>query len=390
MLTMTDVQLDLLQKLNELCQKADVKYVLHGHAAFLAYSHQPFDYINSIEVLMCQGDAEKITNILDDDRYYFEDFRSNPKFDRHYMMFGFKNSIDLKKYDLNFTKTRNLKNQCIRITIHFIEQPPDKFAKKILRANRKLSNRHLETTSYDYNNFQRKQKICKSIFKIIGDDYYNKKLYNFKKRSISINTWDDIKEYPLIKITGKRPMESDIFNSISRVEIGNTYSFIFKEFERYAEHCYGKNWQENEWPLVNKCTSAIICWQEYSKDPKVQESIDKIQKNHELIHEQYAETRDYRKVVRAAKRQIMQSESVIHTREKYIKEKKDIIKLYQSGNIDELGEVLKPLIYSMKNGIRRGYTYSVDEEIDDILDSYLISVDRKQLADKIKSYRIDI
>ena len=70
--------------------------MLHGHAAFLGYYNKSFEEVNSLEVLMCQGDAEKISNILDDDSYYFEDFRTNPKFDRHYMLFGFKNSIDLK------------------------------------------------------------------------------------------------------------------------------------------------------------------------------------------------------------------------------------------------------------------------------------------------------
>ena len=53
--------------------------------------------METFEVMMCQGDAERISNLLDDDDYYFEDFRTNPKFDKHYMMFGFKNSLDLKK-----------------------------------------------------------------------------------------------------------------------------------------------------------------------------------------------------------------------------------------------------------------------------------------------------
>lgn len=91
MLTRNDIQRDLLEKFNELCDKANVNYVLHGHAAFLAFNNLPINKVNSFEVLMCQGDAEKVSNILDDDAYYFEDSKSNPKFTGPYMMFGLKN-----------------------------------------------------------------------------------------------------------------------------------------------------------------------------------------------------------------------------------------------------------------------------------------------------------
>ena len=86
MLTREEIQIDLLTKLNELCDKANVKYVLHDQAAFLAYNDEPIDSIASIEVLMCQGDAEKLADLLDDDDFYFEYFRTNPKFDKHFIM----------------------------------------------------------------------------------------------------------------------------------------------------------------------------------------------------------------------------------------------------------------------------------------------------------------
>ena len=45
---------------------------------------------------------------------------------------------------------------------------------------------------------------------------------------------------------------------------------------------------------------------------------------------------------------------------------------------------------AQEHGIRVGYTFSVDEDIDEILDWYLRETDRKELADKIKKQRIDI
>ena len=47
MLTREEIQIDLLTKLNELCDKANVKYVLHDQAAFLAYNDEPIDSVAS-------------------------------------------------------------------------------------------------------------------------------------------------------------------------------------------------------------------------------------------------------------------------------------------------------------------------------------------------------
>ena len=90
------------------------------------------------------------------------------------------------------------------------------------------------------------------------------------------------------------------------------------------------------------------------------------------------------------KRHVKQSGRVIHTREEFIGQKEDILKLYDNKNIEKLTLILKPLMEAQEHGIRVGYTFSVDEDIDEILDWYLRETDRKELADKIKKQRIDI
>ena len=66
------------------------------------------------------------------------------------------------------------------------------------------------------------------------------------------------------------------------------------------------------------------------------------------------------------------------------------MKLYQTENMEELGTVLEPLIRSLSIGINRGYTYSVDEDIDNVLDSYLRKTNETELANEIKKYKVDI
>lgn len=390
MLTRSEVQLDLLQKLNELCEKANVKYVLHGQAAYLAYFNQPFNQVKSLEVLMCQGDAEKISNLLDDDKYYFEDFRTNPKFDRQYMMFGLKESIDLKDKDLIFNSKRHIDNHCIRINIHFILRPTNKFARKVINTNRKVSKVRNMEASTDFNNFRKKKELVNKVFRFINDDFYNKSMYVFKNKTISLKTWDEIKKYPLIKIAGRRPIESKIFDSISKVSIDGINSYIFEDFETYASHFYGINWREKKWASVNQFTSALTPWEEFSEDPQVKEIIEGIENRYVTVYEKALKTVKYRDTIREMRKQVIQSKRVVYTREETLQQKDNIIELYQAGNMEGLEEIFAPLIQSMKFGIKCGYTYSVDEEIDSIFDSYLRETDMGELADTIKELRVDV
>lgn len=390
MLTRTDIQLDLLSKLNELCEKANVKYVLHGHGAVLAYTNQPFEEINSLEVLMCQGDAEKIAELLDDDKYYFEDSRNNPKFNKQYMMFGYKNSIDIKYNDLDFNKTRHIKNHCIRISIIFIEKPRTKNTRKVLKFNQKLLKVNNIETKTNQNNVLKKQKMSNYFFTVVRPGFYNKIMYTFKKKNISINTWDDIKKYPAVKISTKKPIKSEIFDSISTVDIDGMTSFVLNDFDEYAKHFYGKNWENKKWPAVTSHSSSLVSWEEYSQDLDVQKNFDNIQKNYEITYDRVAKTADSRVLIKEMRTQVYQSERVVHNRQHYLENKEEVMKIYQNGDLDELKEALNPLIYSMKKGIKCGYTYSVDEDIDNVLDSFLRQTNRSSLADKIIKYRIDI
>ena len=55
--TRKDIQLDLLRKLNELSEEANVSYALHKQAAILAYKNESINEMESLDVIMCQGDA---------------------------------------------------------------------------------------------------------------------------------------------------------------------------------------------------------------------------------------------------------------------------------------------------------------------------------------------
>ncbi len=410
MLTRRDIQLDLLQKLNELCDKANVKYVLHGQSAFLAYNEEPIDYIDSFEVLMCQSDAEKIADMLDDDKYYFEDFRSNPKFDEHFMMFGYKESLDLKIKDLNFMKTRNIDNHCIRINIRFIEHPIEKGYQLEYYRHLFWKFRFLNVTTDDLWYLNKLKGFINFIYGIVGEERITNHRYNSKRKSYTIDTWDDIKNYKVIRIDDAGNIKSEIFNDIVPKELDGVPSFIFKDFNYYASHYYGFNWEEKKWANSQGTTSSLISWEEFSKDADFKKHMEK---NQEYFEYTYANSTNLNEkkilkfikrftfpestklynnllITRDFKQNVLQSGSILHNRDDYIEQKDELMQLYNDRNYDELEFRMEPLISSMRKGVNLGYTYSVDEDIDQLLDNYLRETGQGKLANQIIQLREDI
>ena len=390
MLTRKEIQIDLLNKLNELCDKANVKYALHSQAAYLAYLNKPIDFIESFEVMMCQGDAERIADILDDDRYYFEDFRSNPKFDRHYMMFGYRDSLDLKLTDINFDTERHIDNNCIRITIYYIEhQVPKGHAKKLKSRNELWKLRHMNINNSQFRRMKCRKRLINLSCRLIGNKRVNKRRYEYKKLNYAIDTWDDIKNYPYVRFSGKK-LKSGLLNGTVPTQLEGIPSYILENFEAYFKVFYGSSWKTKEWRRFDGFKSSNVSWDEFSNNPKVKECLAEIQRNNEIMYFDNLELKKYKKSTKKISKYVLQSENVVITREKYLMRKDEIIKAYEDNNTEELGILLNPLIESMKECLTLKYTYSVDEDIDRILDEYLRENNNKALANKINRFKTDI
>ncbi|WP_406535723.1 hypothetical protein [Methanobrevibacter sp.] len=390
MLTRKEIQMDLLNKLNELCDKANVKYALHSQAAYLAYFDEPIEFIESFEVIMCQGDAEKIADILDDDKYYFEDFRVNPKFDRHYMMFGYRDSLDLKLTDINFETERHIENNCVRITIYFIEhQVPKGHAKKLKSRNDLWKLRHMNVNSSQLWRKKYQKKLINLACFLIGNKRINKRRYEYKKLNYAIDTWDNIKNYPFVRFSGKK-LKSSLLNEVVPTKLEGIPSYILKDFEPYFKIFYGGSWKDKKWGMYDGFKSSTLSWEEFSNNPKIKECLDEIQRNNEIMYFDNIRLKNYQKTTNKISRHVLQSENVVITREKYAELKDEIIKAHEENDVEKLGILLNPLIESMKESLNLNYSYSVDEDIDRILDEYLRKNKNKRLANKIKKFKADI
>ena len=389
MMTRKEIQLNLLKKLDELCEKANVKYALHGQAAVLAYKGEDIDFMESLKVMMCQGDAEKIADSLDDDRYYFEDFRSNPKFDRHFMMFGYRDSLDLKKLDLNFKTDRHIENHCIRINITFINHPiPKGTGKTLTEAKKEWEFRHMELHSHKFWRCKMRQKKINFKCFLKGNKKINKQRYDVKKKHYAIDTWDSIEKYSYVRVSGHK-FKSEVLSNLVPIEFDGVNTYILNDFETYARILYGLSWREKEFIQHSSFESSLISWEEFSQNPKIKECLSKIHKGYEDMYFEHMQLKKYKNSTKKISKHVVQSANVLNTRKKLIAEKENIIELHNSNDSKKLGEALAPLIESQNKSLLLGYSYSVDDEIDAILDEYLRENKRVKLANKIKKIKVD-
>ena len=390
MLSRKEIQLDLLRKFNELCQEANVKYALHDQAAVLAYRDEPIDYIDSLKVMMCQGDAERIADILDDDRYYFEDFRSNPKFDRHYMMFGYKDSLDLKNLDLNFKTDRHIENHCIRINISFINhQIPKGTGKKLTEEKKEWNFRHMELHSNKFWRCRLRQKRMNISSFLKGNKKVNKERYETKKKHYAINTWDNIKKYRFVRVSGKK-FKSDAFNELVSKEFEGIPVYILKDFDYYASTLYSNDWHMKGFGKSRSFESSNISWEEFSQNPKVKECMAEIQRYYELMYFDNSKLKECQKKTSLISKHVIQSANVFNTRKEYIAQKDDIMDSYNKKDFEKLGDLFSQLIESQNESLLLGYSFSVDEDIDKIFDEYLRETKRVKLANKINKLRVSV
>ena len=104
---------------------------------------------------------------------------------------------------------------------------------------------------------------------------------------------------------------------------------------------------------------------------------------------EHMQLKKYKNSTKKISKHVVQSANVLNTRKKLIAEKENIIELHNSNDSKKLGEALAPLIESQNKSLLLGYSYSVDDEIDAILDEYLRENKRVKLANKIKKLKVD-
>ena len=84
---------------------------------------------------------------------------------------------------------------------------------KFKRRLWKLRYLDLETNHLWYLNYSK--KALNGFYHITGNKRSINRRYNVKKENFSIWTWDEIKNYPLVKMAGTKAIDSNLFDKIT-------------------------------------------------------------------------------------------------------------------------------------------------------------------------------
>ena len=94
--TKTDIQIELLQEIEEICLKNNLNYVLAGENGLNAYlNHTIKNGPIDVSVAMTQGDIDRFCEIIEKEyknNRYVEGIFNSPKYNPFYVSYGNKNT----------------------------------------------------------------------------------------------------------------------------------------------------------------------------------------------------------------------------------------------------------------------------------------------------------
>ena len=193
MKTKTDIQLELLQEIDEVCSKNHLNYILFEIDGLNPF-HKTKEEPGLISVAMTQGDIERFSKIIEDnfsENRYVEGIFNNPRYTPIHVSYGNRNTTDIKILELSHN-------------IHRIENPKFWYVKTGLN-------------------------IANGVYSLTGG---GKRYYKEIKKNISIDKWEDIENYSEVNINNI-DISTDDLKEVKRIELQDIQLFISKNGEEF-------------------------------------------------------------------------------------------------------------------------------------------------------------
>lgn len=392
MKTKTDIQIELLQEIEEICLKNNLNYVLAGENGLNAYlNHTIKNGPIDVSVAMTQGDIDRFCEIIEKEyknNRYVEGIFNSPKYNPFYVSYGNKNTTYF-----NVVNIDNRIHHGIQVRIYPIRKAMDLNGNKIegwtpkLKRERKLRqklNKRIES-----NKFWREklaQKVLNIPYSLTGG---GKRYYNEVKKNIFIDKWEDIQKYSKVRIINKE-ITTESLKEIQKYEVDNIELSLPESADTYFSEIFGKNFKEKNIKAKGEGVRVIIDTQTSYEDI-IKESKDLILEAKALNEEIDEEANEYnaeRKTTKNLWHLVNMTDDQIKFIE-YSKDRSDALSKYDLDNEDELDIVyneLKPIISSLRKYSKFGMTYSINPEIDALIENLLLKKNKK-LLNKIKKIK---
>lgn len=384
-----DIQLELLQEINDICSKNDLKYIFVGKNAFNAYVNHTIKNNNAhVSIAMTLGDINRFCNIIEkqnNPNRYVESMFTNQKYIPLYTSYGNENTTDYHMIILN-----NNFHHGIHIRIYPI-------IKSVTLDDEKIEIMDSKTyKEYKFRKFLNKKIINKKFLPIkIGISLLNNiyTISGFRKKypnkifnKIYIDNWDDIQNYSNVKI-GKKIINSKYFKELTKYKVDNIELNYPKDTDNYFKQIYGRNIENVNVVLKPKRKNAIIDTEiSYKKIiNETKDLLDEIRSTHEeLVWGRFKVRREKKCVDNVWKLVKMTNSQIRYIN--FFNENIDYLlslDLNDKSQFEEMEIILNPIIEKLQKYANEGMTFSIDKKTDSLIRKFLLIKNNEELINKI-------
>ncbi len=385
--TKQDIELELLQEFDEICSKNDLKYILTGKNALNAYINNTFKNTNLIvSVAMTQGDINRFCKIIElenrNDRY-IEGVFNNPKHIDLFVSYGNENTANFNV--VNFKP--NIK-QGINIRIYPIMKAAELDGTKIIgissrhkreRKFRKFLNKRVEN---------KKLRFVKSGLNILNKAYdatgSRNRYYIQIMNNTYIDKWEDIQNYSMIRIINSL-IDTKYLKNTKKIKVDYLEVPVPKEADEYFNELF----YDKKLKLITKPGKYRIIDTEISYKQIIKET-EEILKEAKATHERILLGRirliKDKESVHNVWRLVQMTEKQINFMN-YFKENNDYIfatDLDDDEEFKKLEKELKLVIRTLKKYSKFGFTFSINPQVDELIERILLKQGNKKLVKKMK------
>lgn len=327
----------MLQDLIDICHDCNIGIFLCGETALRAYEESDI----SDDVVVCI-DASKVYDLIAavekmpgyGKEFCLESMLSNGSYPRLELRY-----CDLNSTDFNVNNYDQFINNCIHITIKFIEHIP------LTRISFVLSR-------IKFKNYKKGIKLPASANTEVSSSVFMRLVKTASGKSQKV--WLDGHE-----------LENSVFKNYSTVKI-NGVDYNIPDEEVYFKALYGKDWKEHECKMYEEKSTRFIssdmAWSEYKKelcdfDLAEYRKIQAVERKYAgLFRKEHAEIRHcYDIGIRTFER--------FYLYQKYFPEKEHILELDKEGKIEELRILLEEYIKYIEKSFKLGLGLCFDKDI---------------------------
>lgn len=384
MKTKTDVQLQLLKEIDEICKNNNLHYVLVGLNSLNAFRNHTISKGSRITAIaMTHGDIERFCEIIERDyseNRYIEGIFNNSRYVNYSFTYGDKNTTDFHVTNLN----RNI-HHGINIMIYPIRRIKENLNSALLKKEQRLRlfmNKRIENDNFRH--IRDGLKVMNALYTVTGG---GKRYYYQLKKLTFIDKWEDIQNYDMVNI-GNSDLNSKLFKEVEIHQVDGLNLPFLSPTEEYFKEVYGEDFDEK---IINPKTQRIrdIVDTEISYNQVLDETSD-ILKEIRVIHEDMIwERRKFdseKEAINNVWRLVEMTDEQLAFIDYFNENINELIKydLDNPNEFHELYEILTPVIESLEKYSRHGMTYSIDSKADKLIEDVLIKHGDEKLVNELK------